>query len=54
MANPSARAMPEEWFSIIMAVVAAIVAPFLIRYANWNQAGKPPDDRLGHGDQGGV
>ncbi len=38
MANPSARAMPEEWFSIIMAVVAAIVAPVLIRYANWNPA----------------
>ncbi|MFY9639844.1 MAG: hypothetical protein WCD20_14635 [Rhodomicrobium sp.] len=38
MANPSSRAMPEEWFSIIMAVAAAIIAPVLIRYANWNPA----------------
>jgi len=38
MANPSARAMPEEWFSIIMAVVTAIIAPLLIRYANWDPA----------------
>ncbi|MGO9486972.1 MAG: hypothetical protein ACLPX9_20775 [Rhodomicrobium sp.] len=38
MADPVSRAMPEEWFSIIMAVVTAIIAPVIIRYANWNPA----------------
>ena len=38
MANQAPRAMPEEWFSIIGSVVAAIVAPLFIRYANWDVA----------------
>ncbi len=38
MADPVSRAMPEEWFSIIMAVLTAVVAPVLIQYANWNPA----------------
>ena len=36
MANPADRAKPEEWFSIIGAVIAAVVAPLFIRYANWD------------------
>jgi hypothetical protein len=38
MADQAPRAMPEEWFSIIGSVAAAVVAPLFIRYANWDPA----------------
>jgi hypothetical protein len=50
MAGAADRTYPEELFSIGLAVIATIVAPLFIRYANWDPAILDPATHLPRGD----